>query len=71
MGRLLNMGGGLVGLANALGWTAGLAKREGKGVPCLLKGSCEGAATGPGEGRGMGNGKLLRTACALDEYGGG
>ena len=69
-GRPENMGGGLTGFAKAGEWVAAFAKREGMGVPCLLK-DRSGAATGSGEGRGRGSATLLRKAYGLDEGAGG
>lgn len=69
-GRPENMGGGWTGLAKAGDWVAAFAKREGMGVPCLLKDS-SGAAVGSGEGRGRGNATLLRKACDLVDGAGG
>ena len=65
-GRPQNMGGGLTGLAKAGDCVAAFAKREGMGVPCLLKDN-SGAVMGSGEGRGRGNATLLQNACDLDD----
>ena len=69
-GRPENIGGGLTGLAKAGGWVAAFAKREGMGVPCLLKDS-SGAAVGSGEGKGRGSATLLRKVFDLEDGAGG